>query len=620
NAAAVWTSQARAIVHMTGTPSDSSAIANEVDLSGTAATAGYIAGARNFNGTSDEISLNSDVDNVFSGGGTVSAWIRPTGWGENNFGRIASKASSTFAGGALGNGWAFQLDATTGALLFENGFSESTGQWLTAAGTISLNIWQHVAVTYDSNSTSSNPRIFINGAEVAVNEIRTPSGTATSDAALDLKIGNHSAASTRTFDGAIDEFRVWTGARSAAQILADHRSATGALISIGTAESGPGGVLANDTDAESNPLTASLVAGPTNSQSFTLNSNGTFTYTPLANFFGTDTFTYQVSDGTSTTGPFTVSIVVTPVNDLPVIISNGGGATATFDVAENTTAVTTVTSTDVDGGTPVYSIIGGSDQARFSISSTTGALTFVSTRDFETPADLNNDNIYSVVVQVSDGNGAIDTQTINVRIVNVNEAPTSMVIPSVLITEDAGQQTLNTSGTFSDPDAGDILTWSVRQTSGANGFFQNLSIGSASGLLSFQTGLNVNGTAQLEITVVDVGHLSKSRTVLVTATPVDDVPVASPASFTGLAGNLLNVAAPGLAGSVQEVDGDPLTFTITRQPDNGTLVLTAGGGFEYRPATGYTGTDSFEYIASDGITLSNAAVVQIVSQLAPSQS
>ena len=57
------------------------------------------------------------------------------------------------------------------------------------------------------------------------------------------------------------------------------------------------GVLGNDADPDGNPLTATLVTGAGHG-SLTLNANGSFTYTPAANFNGTDTFTYRASDGT----------------------------------------------------------------------------------------------------------------------------------------------------------------------------------------------------------------------------------------------------------------------------------------------------------------------------------
>ena len=78
------------------------------------------------------------------------------------------------------------------------------------------------------------------------------------------------------------------------------------------------GVLTNDTDAENDTLTAVLVAGPSNEQSFALNADGSFTYTPKSNFNGTDSFTYKANDGTLDSNVTTVTITVTPVNDAPV--------------------------------------------------------------------------------------------------------------------------------------------------------------------------------------------------------------------------------------------------------------------------------------------------------------
>ncbi len=80
------------------------------------------------------------------------------------------------------------------------------------------------------------------------------------------------------------------------------------------------GVLVNDTDVEGNALTAILDVGPANG-TLTLNANGTFTYTPNANYNGSDTFTYHANDGTGSSNIATVTITVSPVNDVPVAIT-----------------------------------------------------------------------------------------------------------------------------------------------------------------------------------------------------------------------------------------------------------------------------------------------------------
>jgi len=128
----------------------------------------------------------------------------------------------------------------------------------------------------------------------------------------------------------------------------------------------------------------------------------------------------QASDGVNSSQQ-QIAVSVGNVNDAaPVITSNGGGATASVSVAENTAAITSVTSTDADGPTPVYTIVGGADAALFTIDPQTGALQFLSAPDFELPSDFNGDNIYDVIVQASDGTNS-DQQQIAVTVTNAND-------------------------------------------------------------------------------------------------------------------------------------------------------------------------------------------------------
>src|SRR5207237_1186256 len=105
------------------------------------------------------------------------------------------------------------------------------------------------------------------------------------------------------------------------------------------------GVLANDTDVDAGTtLTPLLVTEPAHGV-LTLNTNGSFTYTPSANFNGTDTFTYRASDGIAESNLATVTITVTAVNDAPVVEDQ------LFSVAENSangTVVGTILASDVD--------------------------------------------------------------------------------------------------------------------------------------------------------------------------------------------------------------------------------------------------------------------------------
>jgi VCBS repeat-containing protein len=109
------------------------------------------------------------------------------------------------------------------------------------------------------------------------------------------------------------------------------------------------GVLGNDTDVDSPTLTAILVAGPSHG-TLTFNSNGSFTYAPAANYFGSDSFTYKANDGEADSNVATVSITVTPVNDAPVAANDSYSITAGSTLSVGSPGVL-VNDTDIDSTT-----------------------------------------------------------------------------------------------------------------------------------------------------------------------------------------------------------------------------------------------------------------------------
>jgi gliding motility-associated-like protein len=106
----------------------------------------------------------------------------------------------------------------------------------------------------------------------------------------------------------------------------------------------PSGVLSNDSDPENSALTALLVSTTSNG-SLILNPDGSFVYTPSTNFNGTDSFTYQASDGSLSSSIATVTITVNPINDQPLALDDQvlgyEGKPVSFDVLQN--------DSDVDG-------------------------------------------------------------------------------------------------------------------------------------------------------------------------------------------------------------------------------------------------------------------------------
>jgi VCBS repeat-containing protein len=91
-------------------------------------------------------------------------------------------------------------------------------------------------------------------------------------------------------------------------------------------------VLGNDSDEDGDDLTATLATGPEHG-SVELNPDGSFAYTPAANYNGTDSFSYEVSDGNGDSDSATVSLTVNAVNDAPTVTVGPGGACGRLDLS-----------------------------------------------------------------------------------------------------------------------------------------------------------------------------------------------------------------------------------------------------------------------------------------------
>ncbi|MEZ5658197.1 MAG: DUF4347 domain-containing protein [Burkholderiaceae bacterium] len=189
----------------------------------------------------------------------------------------------------------------------------------------------------------------------------------------------------------------------------------------------------------------------------------------------TRTVSFSVNDGAgsnSASNTLTRDITIAPVNDAPVISSDGAGPTASLSGPENNTSVTTVTSTDPDSPPPTYTIVGGDDAALFSIDPNTGVVSFLSAPDFEAPADLNADNIYLLTVAADDGAGGLDTQDIDFSVSNVNEGPVSPVTDAdgsanAIAEGSPNGSTVGITASASEPDfTTDLVSYSLDDDAG----------------------------------------------------------------------------------------------------------------------------------------------------------
>jgi hypothetical protein len=210
---AVWDSVYAAVWHLHDDFLDSTSNNNDGNEFKTIDTLGKIADCEFFDGANSEIDVGSGttIDNIFGNGadvgGTISAWIYPTTWGEGSYGRILDKATDL-----TGNdGWFLCVNnggTVTEHMFFARDFNIQRGSWYTPQSSISIAQWQHVAVTYDDSSTSNVPIMYINGDSQTLDYDELPIGSAMDDSAVNCFIGNFAGGRTRTFDGAIDEVRI----------------------------------------------------------------------------------------------------------------------------------------------------------------------------------------------------------------------------------------------------------------------------------------------------------------------------------------------------------------------------------------------------------------------------
>nr|AFI78505.1 serine proteinase precursor protein [uncultured bacterium ws156A7] len=339
---------------------------------------------------------------------------------------------------------------------------------------------------------------------------------------------------------------------------------------------GPG-VLDNDTDQDLDPLTAHLITD-VSSGALALNANGSFTYTPNANFNGTDNFTYQAFDGTDYSNTATVMITVNPVNDAPV--ANDHSPATDEDIA----LAITLTGSDVDGDSLTFTVVGGPSNGV--LSGTAPNLTYTPAADFN-GAD-------SFTYKVNDGTVYSDVATISITVNPVNDTPEAD--PQSVSTAEDTARAITLTG--SDID-GDPLTYSIV-------------IGPTDGILSgtapnltYTPAADFNGSDSFAFVANDGTVDSAAAVVSITITPENDAPVAN-----GQAVNTAEDTAKAITLTGSDVDGDALTYIVVSDPAHGMLTGTAPS-LTYTPDGDYNGSDSFTFKVNDGTVDSGLATVNI---------
>jgi VCBS repeat-containing protein len=352
------------------------------------------------------------------------------------------------------------------------------------------------------------------------------------------------------------------------------------------------GVLADDSDIDGDALTAAVVSGPANG-TLTLNADGSFSYTPNADFNGSDSFTYSASDGEAT-AEATVNITVNPVNDAPASVNDAYATDEDTPLTIPAPGVLT-NDTDVDGDPLSVSILNQPEHGSVTLNAD-GSFTYTPEADFH--------GIDGFSYLTSDGTAESEAATATITVNPVNDAPVGAA-DEYATDEDATLNVDAAAGVLandSDLD-GDELSAAV-VTGPANGTLTLNSDGS----FSYAPNADFNGSDSFTYSVSD-GDASSEATVTITVNSVNDAPVATADEYAANEDEALEIdAVAGVLANDTDADGDPLTATVVTGPANGTLTLNADGSFSYMPNAEFSGSDSFTYSASDGTASSETTV------------
>lgn len=384
--------------------------------------------------------------------------------------------------------------------------------------------------------------------------------------------------------------------------------ANGASLSLYADQPLTGTLLAVDIDA--NPLTYAVATQPTHGMVNVTATSGAFTYTPDAGYTGNDSFTFTATDTVTnqTSEPATLSLAVNAVptppapatplaNDLNIASYADQAITSTLSASEANSnplvfAVTvqpahgTVAVTPSSGGfvyTPDSGYI-GKDSFDFTVTDTVASLT------------SSTATVSIAILSTASSSGAVPL---------ANGATLSMYANQPL------------TGTLSAVDANkNPLSYAIA-TKPVHG---KVTVTPATGAFTYTPAAGYVGKDSFTFTATDtVTNLASTDATVSLAisspTLAEVAPLASDADLTLYANQSLSSTL-----SAVDANGNSLSYAVGTKPKNGTVSVTADtGAFVYTPTAGYTGTDSFTFIATDTTSklASSAATVSLTIEPAP---
>ena len=308
------------------------------------------------------------------------------------------------------------------------------------------------------------------------------------------------------------------------------------------------------------------------------------TYTPAANYFGTDSISYTVTDGIDTSSQATLSITITGTPDNPV------AQDLSFTCPEDHPLNKQLLGADVDMDSLTYEILSAPAN---------GLLTLpdANNPDFTYTPNAHYAGADQFLYRVHDGSTWSAAGTVDIQVLPINDKP---VVPALNeSTNEDMALVINLAGTDVENSP---LTYFVAS------YPSHGSISTSGNTFTYTPHEHYNGTDQLTYRCYDGQLWSDAQTIAITINPQQDPPVA---------GNILYGFAEDttlyMNLNASDVDGDPLTYEIVTAPANGSVSLNGGNNIpvSYTPAANFTGLVTLTYRVHDGHSWSGIGTAQI---------
>ena len=359
--------------------------------------------------------------------------------------------------------------------------------------------------------------------------------------------------------------------------------------------SSPAGVLFNDEDTDGDALTVALNTDVTHG-ALSLNADGSFSYTPDANFHGVDTFVYALSDGRGGEASGMVSITVHPINDAPIAADDQGSTD------EDTPVLIAVLTNDSDVDGDALGLLRTTAPAH-------GFVTLNADQSITYTPNANFHGVDAFSYTVYDGAGGFDLATVEVTVAPINDEP--IAVADTATTREDMAVAIDVLANDSDAD-GDTLSV-IALTQPTNGSVMV----NAEGGVTYTPNTDFFGVDTFTYSIDD-GHAGVPviANVTVEVLPINDMPIAVGNAYAGVEDASLSVnAAAGVLSNDTDAEGQPLTAALVRDVANGVLQLNADGSFTYTPDPNFHGEDRFTYRAVDanGARSARATVTLTVS-------